>query len=100
VNLAVTAHGLNVAVTVHGVNLAVTAHALNLAVTAHALNLAVTAHGDSSQLLCTCRFVTSLRFLHFRFAFCVALRSLSVFGLLLSVTSVPPPPHMVCCLLK
>ena len=78
-----TAHGLNVAVTVHGVN---------LAVTAHALNLAVTAHGDSSQLLCTCRFVTSLRFLHFIFAFCVALRSLSDFGLLLSVTSVPPPP--------
>ncbi len=45
----------------------------------------------SSQLLCTCRFVTNLRSLHFIFAFCVALRSPSVFGSRLSVTSVSPP---------
>jgi len=46
----------------------------------------------SSQLLCTCRLVT-LRSLHFMFAFCVALRSPSVFGLRLSVTSVSSIHH-------
>ena len=38
--------------------------------------------------LCTCRSVTIYRSLHLIFAFCVALRSPSVFGLRLSVTSV------------